>query len=660
MLRRFPLRWRILGAAAFNVVAVLALAVSIWNGEQVLNWAWEDVRQTRESERLLNALETDSARLQGLIHRYFTQPNGALLSEINEQRQTLERLTRRAVADPVLSQSAEELMEATEGFVAGFSELRDVQATIGNTYENEMLRPAREMSGLYAIVESAGRDHPGLISPSLAQSREAFSNTLVLSNEYYLTHAASAAEEARRNLETIERTVPVMIDLADNDLQRGALRVLGGRAASWRLGLANLADGLETRARLLNEAIDGKQRAMAAAIDRLSGSMQQRERLASLRFDRTLANVSVKMAAFAVVFLAMIILIGVVIAASISRPLRDLMGAMHAIVAGNYARRAHDLDARDEIGEMARAIEVFRENAIARRKAEQELLASKERAERALDELREAQQNLIEAEKFAALGSLVAGVAHEVNNPVGISLTVASSLSQRCDVFTEEVRQGVIRRSKLEEFIAMTRVAAQQLVANLLRAAELIQSFKQVAVDRSHAGQRLFDLREATDQIVASVRPELRKSPVNLLVDIPDGIVMDSFAGAYGQVVTNLFLNALVHAFPGGGAGVMRLQARRLGHEQVEIQFSDNGIGMSDQVQRRAFDPFFTTRRSQGGTGLGLHIVYNLVTGRLGGRIKLESQPERGTTFTIVLPLMAPKEHVEATVKVAAAVGSRW
>jgi signal transduction histidine kinase len=330
------------------------------------------------------------------------------------------------------------------------------------------------------------------------------------------------------------------------------------------------------------------------------------------------------------------------------------MAAMHAIVAGDYDKRVRGIAARDEIGEMARAVEVFRENAIAKRRAEGELRSSKERAEHTLSDLRETQQSLIQAEKLAALGGLVAGVAHEVNNPVGISLTVASSLARRCDLFAAELQEGQLRRSRLKEFVEGTQEAAGQLVGNLQRAGELIQSFKQVAVDRSHEERRQFDLRESTEQIVSSLRPGLKKARLDLLTDVPENLLFDSYPGAYGQVLTNLVLNSVTHGFSDGESGAIRIEAVKLANSQVELIISDDGAGMSDDVQRRAFDPFFTTRRNQGGTGLGLHIVYNLVTRRLGGRITFASAPNRGTTFRLVLPLIAPRSEVAATAELLA------
>jgi len=280
-----------------------------------------------------------------------------------------------------------------------------------------------------------------------------------------------------------------------------------------------------------------------------------------------------------------------------------------------------------------------------RKKSEREVLKAKDAAETALRNLRETQASLIEAEKLAALGRMVAGVAHEVNNPVGISLTVASALERKTERFGEEVARGELRRSSLNDFLDSSRSAAAQLVANLNRAAELIQSFKQVAADRNYSDQRSFDLADLTEQVVMSLRPGLRKHNLTLNVDCQPNLVMNSYPGPYGQVLTNLFLNAVSHAFPDGRPGMITIQARESGRDNVEIIFSDNGCGMSLDVRRRAFDPFFTTRRGQGGTGLGLHIVYNIVTNRLGGRLDLDSEPGSGTRIRIVLPRCAPLEQ---------------
>ncbi len=280
-----------------------------------------------------------------------------------------------------------------------------------------------------------------------------------------------------------------------------------------------------------------------------------------------------------------------------------------------------------------------------RKRGEAEMRKAKDAAEAALRNLRETQQSLIEAEKLAALGRLVAGVAHEVNNPVGISLTVASSLERKTAMFAAEVARGDLRRSSLNDFLETSRDASSQLVANLNRAAELITSFKQVAADRNHSDQRVFDLGDLTEQVVMSLRPGLRKHNLTLNVDCQPNLIMNSYPGPYGQVLTNLFLNAVAHAFPEGKPGAVDIQVRESGKDNVEIIFSDNGCGMSLDVRRRAFDPFFTTRRDQGGTGLGLHIVYSIVTNRLGGRLDLDSEPGGGTRIQIILPRVAPLEQ---------------
>jgi signal transduction histidine kinase len=219
---------------------------------------------------------------------------------------------------------------------------------------------------------------------------------------------------------------------------------------------------------------------------------------------------------------------------------------------------------------------------------------------------------------------------------------VASSLELRTAGFAAEVAQGNLKRSRLNEFLEASREASSQLVANLNHAAELIQSFKQVATDRNYANQRVFDLGDLTEQVILSLRPGLRKQNLALNVDCQSDLTMNSYPGPYGQVLTNLFLNSVAHAFPDGRDGTIDVKVQASGDENVEILFSDNGRGMSLDVRRKAFDPFFTTRRDQGGTGLGLHIVHTVVTNCLGGRVNLESEPGEGTRIQLILPRVAP------------------
>lgn len=643
LVRAVPIRWRILSIAALNSAVVVVLAGMIWNGAQVLGSAWDDVRQVRESDKILALLESETSRLQNLIHRYINQPSPELFAEILLLREAvLGTLTTRASTDPMLSGSVAELERVTDKFLNGFGELRAVQATITKTYQDQVLAPAREMAGLYSIIEGATGRREALIWPSLGKSREAFTAMLVAANSYYLSLATASAEDARRNTETIEKTIPEMSELAENDLQRMALQRLQARTVALRQGFAKLSEQLAHRTGLLRNTIDASQAEAIGAIDNLSVQMRQREQKAQATFDRTLTGISRKVLSIAVIFLGIILTAGVIIALSIRLPLQQIMASMHAITTGNYDRRVQGTNARDEVGAMARAVEVFRENAIAKRETEDELRTSKEKAEGALLELNAAQQNLIDAERLAALGGLVAGVAHEVNNPIGISLTVASSFARRAEMFEAELKSnGQLRKSQLEEFVRSSRDAAGQLVANLHRAGELIQSFKQVAVDRSHAERRQFSLSEATDQIIASLRPVLKRSAITLSVDVPEGLMIDGYPGSYGQILTNLFLNAANHAFADGRSGGISISARPRGSDDVEIIFADNGAGMTPDVQRQAFDPFFTTRRNEGGTGLGLHIVYNLVTQQLGGRMMLDSRLGQGTTFRIIMPRTA-------------------
>ncbi|MBC7580704.1 MAG: histidine kinase, partial [Tardiphaga sp.] len=350
LVRAIPIRWRILSIAALNSAVVLVLAGLIWSGSQVLSSAWDDVRQVRQSDQILALLESETGRLQNLIHRYINQPSPDLFAEILLLREAvLGTLNSRASNDPILSGSVAELERVTERFLSGFGELRALQTTIARTYEDQVLNPAKDMAGLYSIIEGATGQRDALIWPALGKSREAFTAMLVAANAYYLSLASASAEDARRNTETIEKTVPEMAELADNDLQRLALQRLQARTLALREGFAKLSEQLASRTELLRNTIDASQAEAIGAIDTLSVKMRQREQKAQATFDRTLSSISRKVLSIAVIFLGIILSAGVIIALSIRLPLQQIMASMHAITTGDYDRRVQGTNAKDEV-----------------------------------------------------------------------------------------------------------------------------------------------------------------------------------------------------------------------------------------------------------------------------------------------------------------------
>ncbi|MEN3110839.1 PAS domain S-box protein [Uliginosibacterium paludis] len=272
----------------------------------------------------------------------------------------------------------------------------------------------------------------------------------------------------------------------------------------------------------------------------------------------------------------------------------------------------------------------------------QDLAASNAELASTLDKLKRTLDELVRSEKLAALGSLVAGIAHELNTPIGNSLMVASTLHDANRQFREQVANG-LRRSTLDNYVEEAGSAADILMRNLQRAAELISSFKQVAVDQTSSQRREFDLGEVINEIVITMQPVLRKSQHRLLVEIPAGLRMDSYPGPLGQVIANLLNNSLLHAFDGREHGTIILKATPEGEKHLRLECRDDGVGITPANLKRVFDPFFTTRLGRDGTGLGLNIVHNIVTGMLGGEISVDSTLGQGTCFSVTLPRHAPE-----------------
>jgi ligand-binding sensor domain-containing protein/signal transduction histidine kinase len=269
-----------------------------------------------------------------------------------------------------------------------------------------------------------------------------------------------------------------------------------------------------------------------------------------------------------------------------------------------------------------------------------ELSQAKQRAEQAVVDLREAQRGLIEVEKMASLGNLVSGVAHEINTPLGVAVTASSMLSDRTATLQRKLEAGQLSAQELADYLGTAREASVMVDRNLERAAQLVASFKQVSIDHHSDERRRFALSDYLRTLLRSLEPNWKRLPITFELDVEEGLDIDSHPGALAQVVSNLIQNALVHAFPEGEPGTLRLSARALGSDRVELVVADDGRGIPPDVLPHVFEPFYTTRRGRGGTGLGLHITYNLVTARLGGQIEVQGGP-RGTRMVVRFPRVA-------------------
>lgn len=262
--------------------------------------------------------------------------------------------------------------------------------------------------------------------------------------------------------------------------------------------------------------------------------------------------------------------------------------------------------------------------------------------EDALAKLQNMQMELIEAQKLSALGSMVAGISHELNTPIGNAVTTASTLQHLMQETKLTLNTPSVSRSALQTSLGQAQDMAELILKSTEKAAALIGSFKRVAVDDTSQQRRPFDLAQLTEDLLRTMQPSLKHCPWIIECAIEPSMVLDSFPGPLDQVLTNLIQNAQVHAFPDGRSGTLHIEARQSG-DQVALVVRDDGVGMPADVAQRVFEPFFTTRLGQGGSGLGLSIVRTLVTKKLGGTIQLTSAPGVGTCFTLYLPLNAPE-----------------
>ncbi|WP_332855015.1 transporter substrate-binding domain-containing protein [Duganella sp. S19_KUP01_CR8] len=293
---------------------------------------------------------------------------------------------------------------------------------------------------------------------------------------------------------------------------------------------------------------------------------------------------------------------------------------------------------RDEVQmRRAREEEIQQLNAALERRVQQRTAE----LEQANEDLRLAADQLVQTEKVASLGRLVAGIAHELNTPLGSTLTAATTLKAHLAAFRHGLTAGTLKRSSADDFIGQCQQACDIIERNAYRAAGLIDNFKELAVDQASVRRRKFPLLRTVEEVLATHHNAWKATPHKITLQIDPAIELDSFPGPLAQVLSNLLENTLVHGFRSNQPGQVRIAAQ-CRDERLELIYSDDGSGIPAEFRNKVYDPFFTTRLGQGGSGLGLYIVQTLVTGVLGGTITLHSNPGQGTLFQLNLPISAP------------------
>lgn len=271
------------------------------------------------------------------------------------------------------------------------------------------------------------------------------------------------------------------------------------------------------------------------------------------------------------------------------------------------------------------------------KQSNQELLST-------LEKLHQFQGHLVETEKMASLGEMVAGIAHEVNTPIGLGVTASTLLADRLDEITRSFEEKTLKSSQLKKFLIEGEENIGIIYRNLERAAKLISNFKKVAVDQSSADIRQFNISELLEEIMLSLKAKIEQKNVKIILECPSNIIIESKPGPIHQILTNLIINSIIHGFEDRENGVIDISISYLG-EQLHITYQDNGIGIDESIKSRVFDPFTTTKRGSGGSGLGLHLVFNLVTQALNGHIDFKSNEDRGTLFNLTFPVSLISEQ---------------
>ena len=423
-----------------------------------------------------------------------------------------------------------------------------------------------------------------------------------------------------------------------NELKFGGTEIFEQYQTQNKISATKAIDNLEHQT--FNEA--------EKILDNLSNKAREEVKTSMENLSRISNNISLVLLISTILIISLVVSMIINTRRTIFTPLAQVTSAIEKLRRGERDFELATFNRNDELTDVLSNLQQFQSELSEldelrnnEQKIQSELLVERDNATQSYQQLQQTQSKLIATEKMASLGTLVAGVAHEVNTPLGVSVTMASTLTANLTEFLTEVKTGVLNRSKLENFEAESLRSLELLENSLQHAAQLIHSFKQVAVDQTSSKRREFNLYDTLHEITQTLDHKIKRTNIKYSIEGPKDIVLDSFPGPLGQVITNLFNNAMLHGFEGKDEGEIQIRFTLLGNE-VRLLFSDNGNGVEEDNISKLFDPFYTTKLGKGGSGLGLNIVHSIVNNLMGGDIHVESRI--GTTFEMKLPLIAPRQ----------------
>jgi two-component system NtrC family sensor kinase len=338
------------------------------------------------------------------------------------------------------------------------------------------------------------------------------------------------------------------------------------------------------------------------------------------------------------------------------RPVNQLVNASKRLASGELHEPILATH-HDELGSLANSLEETRKSLLdlfgkveqrnaalneANELLEQRVTERTQSLGEAMATLSRAQQEIIDVEKLASLGRVVAGVAHELNTPLGNALTVASTIADLHTQLRADEASGQLKRSTLQDMLERSHAGFDLLLRSLDRASSIVRDFKQVSVDQTSDQRRSFDLADVSNEVLTLLNPILRKTNCRVDIQAEAGLLCDSFPGSYGQVLTNLINNANLHGLAEQSGGTIYVTLSRVDEGHLRLVVRDEGIGMTEEVRKKIFDPFFTTKMGRGGSGLGMNIVQGIVIRIMGGVVVVNSAPGKGATIVVTFPTVAP------------------